>query len=194
MKKLWLIAFNILTFLAWVAFFIHSLFHGLQFDGQSLVMLAFAQGLAIFEIMNAVLGIAGAHWLLTTVQVFSRFLVVALLLWMPAEHVANFGWKSGFAVITVAWTITEMVRALYYLAGIFNQEVYMITFCRYSFFVVLYPLGVAGEFMVMYCFWDWREWTIDPINVALALVALSYFVGFPKLFGHMLKQRKKKLA
>lgn len=194
MKRYWLIGFNLLTLVAWALFFIHAALHGLLYDGQSLLMLAVAQGLAVFEIMNALLGIAGAHWLLTTIQVLSRFLVVALLLWMPSDHVQGQGWLSGFAVIAIAWTVTEIVRALYYLAGIFQQNWTIITFARYSFFLILYPLGVAGEFMVMYTFWSWREWRLDLLNIALGIIALSYFIGFPKLFGHMLKQRKKKLA
>lgn len=197
MKKAWLIAFNIITLIAWVLFFLHAFLHGLHDDEQSLYMLAFAQGLAIFEIMNAVIGIAGANWLLTTMQVFSRFLIAALLIWIPFETLVDIDSNlpiTGFALVSIAWSITEIVRALYYLTDIFNNEIKLVTFCRYTFFILLYPMGVAGEFLIMYAFWKWREFAIDPINIALALIALSYFVFFPKLYGHMWKQRKKKLA
>jgi very-long-chain (3R)-3-hydroxyacyl-CoA dehydratase len=196
MKTIWLATFNIITLLAWAFYFMHASLHGLQFDEQSLLMLAFAQGLAIFEILNAILGIAGANWLLTTVQVFSRFLVVALLFWIPNERLIELGQNSivsGFLLITIAWSITEIVRALYYLTELFKKSIQAITFCRYTFFIVLYPIGVLGEFLIMYAFWDWREFQFDIFNMALAAIALSYFVFFPKLYGHMWKQRKKKL-
>ena len=196
MKKAWLISFNVVTLVAWLLYFLHASLHGLHFDFQSLLMLAFAQGLAIFEIMNSIIGIAGANWLLTTLQVLSRFLVVALLFWIPEERLVEIDQHSivtGFMLITIAWSITEIVRALYYLADLFKKSRQIITFSRYTFFIVLYPIGVLGEFLIMFTFWEWRQFELNVINLALALIALSYFIFFPKLYGHMWKQRKKKL-
>jgi very-long-chain (3R)-3-hydroxyacyl-CoA dehydratase len=197
MKKTWLISFNLVTLLAWSLFFIHALVHGLQFKEQSLWMLTVAQGLAIFEILNAVIGIAGANWMLTTMQVFSRFLIVALLIWIPNERLIELSSNSmvtGFMLIAIAWSITEVVRALYYLTEITKKPLQVITFSRYTFFIALYPIGVLGEFLVMFSFWEWRSFHLDIINLALAAVGLSYFVFFPKLYLHMWSQRKKKLA
>ena len=84
MKRNWLIAYNVITLLAWALFFGYALFHGLAFDEEGLILLSVAQGLAVFEIMNAVLGLAGANWLLTAMQVFSRLLIVFLLNWIPS--------------------------------------------------------------------------------------------------------------
>ena len=194
MKKTWLISFNIITLVAWSVFFAYALAHGLTFDKTGLLLLSVAQGLAIFEIMNAALGLAGANWLLTTMQVFSRFLIAFLLNWIPFETLTELNYSSGFAVIAVAWSVTEIVRALFYLTELTNRPIKAITFSRYTFFIFLYPLGVTGEFMVMFSFWEWRLFEFNFINLALAAIALSYFVFFPKLYGHMWKQRKKKLS
>ena len=197
MKKAWLITFNVVTLIAWVVFFAHAIAHGLQANEQGIVLLAIAQGLAIFEIINAILGIAGANWLLTTMQVFSRFLIAGLLLWIPFETILEIDATlpiTGFALISIAWSVTEIVRALFYLTDLLNTSIKAVVFARYTFFIFLYPIGVTGEFLVMYDFWKWREFAIDPFNIILALIALSYFVFFPKLYGHMWKQRKKKLA
>ena len=194
MKRIWLIAFNVITLFAWSVFFAHALQHGLAIDGQSLLLLTIAQALAVFEVMNAVLGLAGANWLLTAMQVFSRLLIVFLLNWIPLELLSELNLYSGFALITVAWSVTEIVRALFYLTEIWKRPVKAVTFSRYTFFVFLYPMGVAGEFMVMFSFWEWRLFELNVINLALAGVVLSYFVFFPKLYGHMWKQRKKKLG
>lgn len=196
MKKAWLIGFNLITLVAWMVFFGYALSNGLQVTKESLYLLAFAQGLAVFEIMNAVLGIAGANWLLTTMQVFSRFLIAALLLIIPFETILEIDATlpiTGFFLISIAWSITEIVRALFYLTDLTNTPVYAVTFSRYTFFIFLYPMGVSGEFLVMYDFWKWRDFQFDVFNLALAGIALSYFVFFPKLYVHMWKQRKKKL-
>lgn len=194
MKKTWLSLFNLVTLVAWSLFFAHTLVHGLTFDAQSLMMLNVAQGLAVFEVLNAILGIAGANWLLTGAQVFSRLLIVLLLNWIPGTHLEELGLGSGFAVVTVAWSVTEIVRALFYLSELSNRPSKMVTFSRYTFFIVLYPIGVLGEFMVMFSFWKWRQFEPNLLNLFLLGVALSYFVFFPKLYGHMWKQRKKKLV
>lgn len=194
MKRIWLITFNVLTLLAWSVFFAHALLHGLAIDKQGLLLLTVAQALAVFEVMNAILGLAGANWLLTSMQVFSRLLIVFLLNWIPLELLSELNLYSGFALITIAWSVTEIVRALFYLTEIWKRPVKAVTFSRYTFFIFLYPMGVAGEFMVMYTFWEWRLFELNIINLALAGVALSYFVFFPKLYGHMWKQRNKKLG
>jgi very-long-chain (3R)-3-hydroxyacyl-CoA dehydratase len=197
MKKAWLIAFNIITLVAWGLFFGYALLHGLKFDEFGLVILCVAQGLAVFEIMNAILGLAGANWLLTAMQVFSRFLIVSLFFWIPAERwveISTHSAVTGFMLIAIAWSITEIIRALYYLSELGNANIKAITFSRYTFFIALYPIGVLGEFLIMFTFWEYRQFELNVINLALAGVALSYFVFFPKLYGHMWKQRKKKLV
>jgi very-long-chain (3R)-3-hydroxyacyl-CoA dehydratase len=197
MKRIWLISFNVITLVAWALYFLYAGIHGLKFDSECLLLLAVAQGLALFEIINSIIGIAGANWLLTTLQVFSRFLVVGLLFWIPESklvELSKYSIITGFMLISIAWSITEIVRALYYLTDLVKQSVGIITFSRYTFFIVLYPIGVLGEFLIMYTFWEWREFQFDLINIALAMIALSYFVFFPKLYGHMWRQRKKKLA
>lgn len=194
MKNAWLRIFNLVTFVAWSMFFLHAIQNGLCFDSQSLMMLNIAQGLAVFEIMNAIIGIAGANWLLTAAQVFSRLLIVVLLNWIPAEQMEELGNYSGFSVVTVAWSITEIVRALFYLSELSKRPSTVVTYSRYTFFIFLYPIGVMGEFMVMYSFWEWRHFELNAMNLFLVGVALSYFVFFPKLYGHMWKQRKKKLT
>ena len=174
MKKIWLRIFNLITLVAWSLFFAHALLHGLTFNEQSLMMLNVAQG--------------------TAAQVFSRLLIVFLLNWLPASNLEESGLSSGFAVVTIAWSITEIVRALFYLSELSNRPSTVITFSRYTFFIFLYPIGVLGEFMVMFSFWKWRNFEPDLIDLFLLAVALSYFVFFPKLYGHMWKQRKKKLT
>jgi very-long-chain (3R)-3-hydroxyacyl-CoA dehydratase len=194
MKRNWLIGFNAVTLLAWLVFIAVAMADGGQLTARGSIVLLVAQGLAVFEILNAVLGIAGANWLLTTLQVSSRLLVMGILVLMGRTCPCS-GFESwGYPLITAAWSITEVVRALHYLAGLFNKEWKVVNWLRYSLFTVLYPLGVTGEFLIMYGFWKWRGGTFDLTTAILAIIALSYLIFFPKLFGHMLAQRKKKLG
>lgn len=196
MKRVWLITFNVITLLAWAVFLAHALNNGLGFSREGLMLLSVAQGLAIFEILNSIIGIAGANWLLTTMQVFSRLLVVGLLNWIPEERWLEldiYDTITGFALITIAWGVTEIVRALYYLSDLLNKEIKAITWSRYTFFIILYPMGVLGEFLIMFTFWEYRQFEFNVINIGLAVIALSYFIFFPKLYLHMFRQRKKKV-
>jgi hypothetical protein len=82
-----------------------------------------------------------------------------------------------------------------------------VNWARYTFFLALYPLGVASE---LWLAWSaaayvkkrgvlsypmpnpWNVW-IDWPSVT-AMFFAGYVPGFPMLFGYMLKQRKKVLS
>lgn len=193
-KRNWLIGFNAITLAAWAVFIGIALRDGMQLTERSSIALLVAQGLAVFEIMNSVLGLAGSNWLLTTLQVSSRLLVMGILVLMAGSCPCTGTEHWGYPLITVAWGITEVVRALHYLAGLYGRDWKLVNRLRYSLFLVLYPLGVTGEFLILYGFWKWRGGTFDLVAAALAIIGLAYLVFFPKLFGHMLAQRKKKLG
>lgn len=194
MKRAWLVSFNVLTLLAWIFFLIHGALHGLAFDGRLLIFLSVAQGLAIFEVVHSVIGWAGSHWMLTALQVASRFFTVALLWWLPESLVIGLGPYSGFQLITIAWGITEVIRAAYYTAGLMTWPTRSLSFLRYNLFIVLYPIGLIGELMVMFSVMEHRHYNFDVAGWAMVAVGLMYVIFFPKMYGHMLKQRSKKLG
>lgn len=189
----WLIIFNVVTLLAWVAFIVITAMHGLQFNSLTATALAIAQGLAVFEILNAMLGIAGSAWMLTTLQVSSRLFIATLLLMMVSGCPCPEQVYWGFKLITVAWGLTEVVRAAHYLGDLLNRQWKSVTWLRYSLFIVLYPMGVTGEFLILYGYWKIRGGEFDLIGFFLALIVIVYLIFFPKLYGHMLKQRRRKL-
>jgi len=103
----------------------------------------------------------------------------------------------------LAWSITEVVRYSYYACDRLGAKPYAVTWCRYSLFFVLYPLGVFGEMTLMYH-------TLDPANMApiAAAVGISATVGvgvlqtimwlygpfFPVLYMHLVRQRAKEIG
>lgn len=192
-KRNWLVIFNGVTLMAWAVFIVVASLNGFQLTMGAAIVLAVAQGLAIFEVMNALLRIAGSNFLFTGLQVASRLLVTALVVMLandcPREGLERF----GYPLIVIAWSVTEVVRALHYLSDMLNLGLRAINWLRYSLFIGLYPLGVMGEFLIIYGYWKWRGAHIDLIALTLAGIAFSYVIFFPKLYGHMLAQRRKKL-
>jgi very-long-chain (3R)-3-hydroxyacyl-CoA dehydratase len=193
-KRSWLILFNGFTLVAWLVFLVVAASGGFELNTGAAMVLAVAQGLAIFEVMNAILGIAGSNFLLTGLQVASRLLVMALLVMMAPDCPCDGFEKYGYPLIVLAWTVTEVIRALNYLSDLLGLGLKAIGWLRYSLFIVLYPLGVTGEFLIIYGYWKWRGEHIDLIALTLAAIAFSYVIFFPKLYGHMLAQRRKKLG
>jgi very-long-chain (3R)-3-hydroxyacyl-CoA dehydratase len=163
-----------------------------EFSHQLLVLLAIAQSLAIFEVLHSALGWAGSHWFLTSTQVASRFFSVALLWWLPVPFLFDLGVYSGFLFITIAWGVTEIVRSAYYIARLMKWPTRLLTLFRYNLFIILYPMGLIGELMVMFRLMEWRHFNFDAAGWALVGVGLIYAILFPKMYGHMLSQRKKK--
>ena len=49
-----------------------------------------------------------------------------------------------------AWTLTEIIRYSYYTLNLMNTNVGIITWLRYTLFIVLYPIGVTGELLCYY--------------------------------------------
>jgi very-long-chain (3R)-3-hydroxyacyl-CoA dehydratase len=193
-KKTWLIIFNFITLVAWSLFVAVLFLEGFQLTARASVVLALAQGLAIIEIAHAIMGIAGSNWMMTLLQVSSRFFITFLVMLM-AVNCPCIGLESfGYPLIAVAWSLTEIVRALNYLGDLLNKSWKTILWLRYSLFLVCYPIGVAGEFLILYGFWKWRGASVDLIAFSLMAIGVSYVVFFPALFGHMLHQRKKKLG
>jgi very-long-chain (3R)-3-hydroxyacyl-CoA dehydratase len=104
----------------------------------------------------------------------------------------------------VAWCIADMIR----YANYFSEHPILV-WLRYSAFIILYPVGVAGEWLNVYCKWDVisqccpRVFSIampNALNFAfdyrwfILYVAIpGYVLGFPQLYGYMLSQRKRKL-
>lgn len=65
--------------------------------------------------------------MLTTFQVFSRVMVVCGILIATPTAPLSF----GLPLALVAWSVTEIIRYLYYALNIINFVPYLIIWCRY---------------------------------------------------------------
>ncbi|KAK1385928.1 hypothetical protein POM88_023663 [Heracleum sosnowskyi] len=58
--------------------------------------------------------------------------------------------NTSIFIIFVAWCTTEVVRYPNYALNCFGTSPYVLTYLRYTLFIVLYPTGFVGELWLMY--------------------------------------------
>lgn len=193
MVKNYLKAYNFLLAIGWAVFLVYQIAHGFRLDTFSLWLLNICQVAALLEVLHAVLKWVRTPVFTTLIQVASRVFVLFWINMVPAEAQITVAGINGIMMVSVAWGITEVVRYSFYLLGLMGKEWYPLTFMRYSLFLVLYPLGVTGEWFIVLSQTRLDNWELSLVNILLYVVLASYIPFFPQLFGHMLKQRKQKL-
>jgi len=88
----------------------------------------------------------------------------------------------------LAWSVTEVVRYLFYFCGLLGHVPYALFWLRYSLFMVLYPMGITGEmfqtFVGMNAYWTGTLWYRVSV-----LVVLVYLPGSPYMILNMWSNR-----
>lgn len=109
-------------------------------------VLLIVQTAALLEVVHAAVGLVKSNPFLVFLQVLSRITVVWLVVY-PFEASRS---SIGLVVCCTAWPIAEIVRYVYYALNILNVMPFFVAWCRYSFFIILYPVGVTGELICIY--------------------------------------------
>ncbi|XP_056390373.1 very-long-chain (3R)-3-hydroxyacyl-CoA dehydratase 2 [Hyla sarda] len=174
----------------------HSLYYSIERP------LKFFQTGALLEIVHCALGIVPSSVVLTAFQVSSR----VFLTWAVTHSVREVQNEDSVLLFVVAWTITEIIRYSFYTFSLLNHLPYIIKWARYTLFIVLYPMGVAGELLTIYAALPYIKQTgLYSISLPnkynfsfdyytfLILVMVSYIPIFPQLYFHMIHQRRKVL-
>lgn len=207
--KLYLAAYNFFQCLGWSYILfctLHFLFYKHTFKGLWPVVATptkFFQTLALLEVVHCVMGLVSSSAFLTLIQILSRLMVVWGIL-VPVPESQD---QMGIVMLLVAWCLAEITRYAFYGTSLYNSCPYLLVWCRYSFFLVLYPTGVSGEIVTMlaalpyirkrnlfsYQLPNALNFSFDYYTVVILIIA-SYAPFFPQLFGHLLKQRKRFLA
>lgn len=165
--------------------------------------LKFFQTGALLEIVHCAVGIVPSSVVLTAFQVLSR----VFLTWAVTHSVQQVQNADSVLLFVVAWTVTEIIRYSFYTFSLLNHLPYIIKWARYTLFIVLYPMGVAGELLTIYAALPIvKETGLYSIRLPnkynfsfdyytfLLLVMVSYIPLFPQLYFHMLHQRRKVLS
>lgn len=161
------------------------------------------QTAAILEIIHAMIGLVRSNPMMTIAQTGGRLLVI----WFPIHFISESQTSPGFSIMLFAWCLIEMVRYPFYAFNLVNLNVGILTWLRYTLFIVLYPMGLCGE---VWCYIDalpilstskvLRMEMPNAYNFTFSLYAvtililLGYVPGFPPLYFHMFTLRKKVLG
>ena len=204
---IYLIIYNCLQFTGWSYFFFQVtnnliLSKSLQeIYLNTHLILEYCQYGAFFEIMHSLFGIVKSSIFATSIQILGRIIIVVILQFFPSAL------SKGYLLIYFAWALVEIIRYLYYIFSLLQKELsnfkipYLLIWCRYSFFIVLYPIGVSGEMLTV---WnakkDFSKYIIykgDKFSVTVANfiypIWILYIPALFYLYGYLLKQRNKVL-
>nr|XP_002131038.1 very-long-chain (3R)-3-hydroxyacyl-CoA dehydratase 2-like [Ciona intestinalis] len=205
----WLIMYNVAMTAGWSFigigvvghFYKHGTYKGLYDQVEK--QLLFFQTSAILEIFHAMFGLVRSNVMLTTLQVFSRVGIV----WGVIQPVVQVHDKEGIPMVLIAWTITEIIRYLFYTFVLLGVTPKVMLWLRYTLFIVLYPLGVTGELLSLYYSLPHVQnsglyslylpnnlnFSFNYYYVLLGMFPV-YVIFFPQLYFHMFAQRKKSLS
>ncbi|XP_032956689.1 very-long-chain (3R)-3-hydroxyacyl-CoA dehydratase 1 [Rhinolophus ferrumequinum] len=164
--------------------------------------LKFFQTFALLEIVHCLIGIVPTSVLVAGVQVSSRIFMV----WLITHSIKPIQNEESVVLFLVAWTVTEITRYSFYTFSLLDHLPYFIKWARYNFFIILYPVGVAGELLTIYAALPYVKKTgmfsirlPNKYNFSfdyyyfLLITMASYIPLFPQLYFHMLRQRRKVL-
>lgn len=191
--KYYLITYNLVAFLAWLAYLVDFLASGLSISPSGLIMLNIAQGLALLEIAHTLLRWVKSPVLSTAAQVASRLMVLVLINVFLSDGPFRPITSHGLLIVSFAWSITELVRYSFYFLQLLGVQPRWLLWMRYSFFIVLYPTGVTGEWLIILTPIVAQHFKLNIYIAFAAVLAISYIYYFPVLYGYMWKQRNTKL-
>lgn len=124
-------------------------------------------------------------------QVASRFALV----WGAVHFYPSVALSPAYSSMLLAWSTTEVVRYAFFALTLSGIEPAFLQWVRYSGFYVLYPVGISSELWELFLSFRLARAEDDVAKWAvIALVMATYLPGAPKLYGHMMKQRRKVLG
>lgn len=162
-----------------------------------------SQTLQYLEFLNALVGFTKGSALFPFLQVTGRnFVLFAIVHAEPRIQV-----MPVVFLLFMVWSLVELIRYPYYIIALLKKEIPLLTWLRYSIWIVLYPLGVLCEGTILLrsvpFFEETKRYTIampNKWNFAFDMVIfMKIYMGLVLLPGlylvmkHMTKLREKKL-
>ena len=200
LKTPYLIAYNVSMFIGWTLFifsfssqYLLTKNINLTYEKSFQYLRIFQYG-AVLEIIHIILKLVKSPLMTTIIQVMSRIIIVYILSKVKSSV------SIGYILLSFAWGVTEMIRYTYYYLSLIQKNYntkfvipYPLIWSRYSFFIVLYPIGVSGELITL---WkstiELKNYSFLNINIAdiIYFRFVLYVPGLFVLYTYMLRQRK----
>jgi very-long-chain (3R)-3-hydroxyacyl-CoA dehydratase len=113
---------------------------------------------------------------------------------------------AGLLLLT--WTVGDTIRYPFYIQTVLGRNVKIITWLRYSAWIVLYPIGILAEAVVIYSNLEDIKRTgrysfplpnmlnvsFDPIIAIYSYLFGFLFIASYFMLGYMWRQRKRVLG
>ena len=206
-SSLYLILYNFLQLCGWSFFFFKGInliinsksFQEIYLDTH--LILEYCQYGAFLEIIHSIIGLVRSSIFATSIQIIGRIIIVVILQFFESAI------SKGYLLIFFAWSIVEIVRYTYYIMNLLQKEFvkfnipYLLIWCRYSFFIVLYPIGVSGEMITVwnakkdfskFILYQGNNFNFTVANLIYP-IWLFYIPALVYLYGYLFKQRRKVL-
>ena len=206
-KSVYLILYNFLQLCGWSCFFFRVTNYLInskslqEIYSNSHLILECCQYGAFLEIIHSIIGLVKSSIFATSIQIIGRIIIVLILQFFESAV------SQGYFLIYFAWSIVEIVRYTYYIMNLLQKDFfkfnipYILIWCRYSFFVVLYPIGVSGEMITVwnakkdfnkYILYQTDKYTFTAADLIYP-IWIFYIPALIYLYGYLFKQRKKVL-
>ncbi|KAL4424771.1 hypothetical protein ABPG77_000811 [Micractinium sp. CCAP 211/92] len=164
---------------------------------------SFFQLLSALEILHAAVGLVGGSPLTSLMQWAGR----SNVLFGVVAAVPETQNRPAVGAMFLAWALSEVIRYPWYAASVAGACPRWLTWLRYTAFIPLYPIGVAGEMNAVYdalpFIAERRLRSVALPNAlnfgfdySLFLKGLMVFYPFLwfRLYSFLLRQRRKKLG
>jgi len=211
-KKVYMIIYNLSMFVGYLYIFVVMSIRYYRDGVESMEgtyeavgsAFKFCQLLQYLEVMHPMFGYTKGSVLVPFLQVSGR----AFILFAMVEAEPRMQTKPVIFYLFLVWASIETVRYPYYLSQLFNVDLYMLTWLRYTMWIPLYPLGILCEGIICLRNIPYFEetqrlslalpspWnmTFDmPTFLKIYLLILS-IPGTYVMMSHMAKTRAKKLG
>ena len=206
-KSVYLILYNFLQLCGWSCFFFRVTNYLInskslqEIYSNSHLILECCQYGAFLEIIHSIIGLVKSSIFATSIQIIGRIIIVVILQYFESAI------SKGYLLIFFAWSIVEIVRYTYYIINLLQKEFvkfnipYLLIWCRYSFFIVLYPIGVSGEMITVwnakkdfskFILYQGNNFNFTVANLIYP-IWLFYIPARVYLYGYLFKQRRKVL-
>lgn len=189
----YLITYNTLLWLCWAWLMGYLFVNKGVVDGFALNWLLFCTVAGLAEIVHSSKKWVKSSLFATSLQSIARVVVTLFMLWLPLNQNIKIGPLTGLQIVLLAWGMTELVRYAFYATSLAKVNNSILEYMRYTLFIVLYPLGVFGEWVVFFSIMKWKGTPLSFIHVFFGILLVVYLVFFPKLYRYMWQQRKAKI-
>ncbi|KAJ1982379.1 hypothetical protein H4R34_001727 [Dimargaris verticillata] len=154
--------------------------------------LTLIQTTMVLDVVHVALGLVRSSVLTTAIQIMSRIIIV----WIQCQlfNAPMVVESAAFTTMILAWSVTEVVRYSYYAANLLGANLSLLTWARYTFFFILYPVGAGSEATLIYKSLPAAH-AVDPkLYWFFCSLIFLYLPLFPKMYMHMIRLRRKVLS